>query len=811
MRRDSLILVLVIVAVLASVFVYVQVASRDAGQDAPVDLASEGLAGRLDPDRASACSRLTQPDPEERLTRCLSNVRAAPSKAARDRIVELADQRGEILVIGGDLGELERPFKRLEDVEGARVALMGTDEAASASVLREADIGLVIVHRDITGALDRDKRVMSRLAHHDFLEWYRLWYVTDHQFVYSVRRSSTRLQRAVGDRLLAGLRARLEGRPPPRQAWKPSRIQLIATARLQGHTLLYRTSQGQDLERILDDLASGVKRRWNREIQIDGLGTLEERLPDLRFEIHVVMERAVVEPRSDWQLFELWELGYDGVMFQHREGVENRKFTYVPGSEAVTRSMRSADSFLQYAVKQFGWRDRRPWRDTSTQLDLIRTEHFMEAEPGGGHAIRLVRAMPEVTMDQLTDVALRQMLVDGAEWWVYNQKEDGSFNYKYWPAQNRMSTEYNEVRHALGPRDLVDAWRYRPDPRFLDAARKGMDWLLQYKVYDTDTPSDRFPHPRPDSMLFRYGNNQKLGTASVALLGWVEWARATGSKVEDDNIRRMAKFNVDMQLDNGKFEPYYVNRNHSYYGQKNDIVPGEAALALGMVSEYFDDPDLMEFFPKFLDFYEPWFRGRAKQKQDWGRWPHDTYENQTRLDLVQFGPWSVMASKQYYRLTGDERAAAFGLEVADWMIDNYQWRGDRSPFPDYVGGYYKLPSELPAMQTFCYSEGTAAAYEIAARFRPDEKDKYDLSTREALRFLRVMQYDDVDTYFASDPKLIRGGVKYAMNENKVRTDYVGHGLSTISQYLDARARDPAVEVVLPPWDDLPDEPVGVSD
>ena len=37
-----------------------------------------------------------------------------------------------------------------------------------------------------------------------------------------------------------------------------------------------------------------------------------------------------------------------------------------------------------------------------------------------------------------------------------------------------------------------------------------------------------------------------------------------------------------------------------------------------------------------------------------------------------------------------------------------------------------------------------------------------------------------------------------MNEQKDRIDYVGHGLSTLSQWLDARAEDPAVTEEL--WD-----------
>jgi hypothetical protein len=100
------------------------------------------------------------------------------------------------------------------------------------------------------------------------------------------------------------------------------------------------------------------------------------------------------------------------------------------------------------------------------------------------------------------------------------------------------------------------------------------------------------------------------------------------------------------------------------------------------------------------------------------------------------------------------------------------------------------------MQTFCYSEGTAAAYQVASRFKPEQKGKYDKSTREAIRFLRVMQFDEQDSYFAADPDIIHGGIKYAMNEQKIRIDYVGHGLSTLSQYLDAKDYDPAATLDL---------------
>ncbi|TNE87007.1 MAG: hypothetical protein EP330_20575 [Deltaproteobacteria bacterium] len=760
-------------------------------------------------DRIRACQQLTG-EVEDRVAACLAQIGTMPmSRMASDEIKSWTG-RGKVFMLGGDIAiDGVEPMTFTMDGDYKDLAL-GTDEAAFAAKLREDGVRGIVVGRDLTGAVDRNKTVISRLAQHDFVEWFQLRHVTEEAFLYTVRSTPAKVPTSTGDRLLKGLRARLAGTAVPKQTWTPEQVRLIASARLQGGTLMSRYEVSSDLEKGLDDLASKLRREWERNVEIYGHGTLEERLDDLRFDIQVVMEVAYVEPRSRYAIFDLWEMGVDGVMFSQRDPKPGEKleekFTVMPGSEHILRSKKSADHFLREAVAEGGWNDRRPWeKDTRTKLQMIRTQHFMESKRGGGDAVRLFRAVPEEPMENVTDDSLRQMLIDGGDWWADTMEPDGYTLYKYWPTQNRSSTDYNEVRHILATRDLSDTWRYNPDPRYLEHARMNMDWLLRYEVTSDDPKHATLPHPPDGTMLFRYPftdmevrgkqANQKLGTVAVALLGWVEWAKATGSKAEDERIKQMARFVQSMRDEEGRFHAYFVPPNHSYARQKNDIVPGEAALALGMVAEYFDDPKWLEGHEKFLDFYEPWFRSREVRKRPEGRWPHATYTNTDRLDLVQFGPWSVMANKQYYKLTGNERAAKFGLEVADWMIDNYQWTGDRSPWPDYVGGYYKLPNELPAMQTFCYSEGTAAAYSIAAQYKPEVKEKYDMSTREALRFMRVMQYDELDSYFAAHPELIHGGIKYQLAENKVRIDYVGHGLSTVSQYLDARVDDPAVEVV----------------
>ncbi|MEQ1566687.1 MAG: hypothetical protein ABMA64_13685 [Myxococcota bacterium] len=779
-------------------------------QRAP-DSAPSGVGAPAE-DRIRACRALAG-EPVDRMRACLEELPKSKLSDPAQELLEKISKDGKVLSVGRfDPGFAVMHLSETPELEPL---LMGTDEQPVAKKLHDLGVRGVVVSRDLTGALDRDNVVLARLAHHDFIEWFQLRYVTDDLFVYTVRNSPARVPVETGDQLLKGLRARLEGRPVPRQQWTPDAVRMIGTLRLQGKTLATRhVVIGEDerpangaVERALDDLAGKLYRDWERKVETEGMGTLRSRLPEVRLEVQIVMERAPVEPRSRFALFDLWEMGVDGMMFRQREPAKgeqlDEKFTYMPGSELYTRSLHSADEFLRTAVKEFGWTDERPWeKDPRTRLDLFRSQHFAESIAGGGPAIRLVRGMPEVPMEWITEKRVQDMLVAGGEWWLANQYPDGSFEYKYWPEQNRRSEDYNEVRHILAARDLADTWRYRNDPRYLAGARRSMDWLLQYEIDAAQAAQGPLPHPPADTMLFRYPSlakqtpadpaNQKLGTVAVGLLGWIAWAESTGSHAEDARIRKMAKFVSAMQEPDGRFRPYFVQSGHAYEKERNDIVPGEAMLALGEVAQYFGEPEWVAAYDKFVEYYQPWFSSRAVRRISTGRWPQDIYSNQDRLDLVQFGPWSVMAARQVYSITKNEKAAKFGLEVADWMIDSYQWSGARSPWPDYVGGYYKLPEELPAMQTFCYSEGTAAAYWLASHAEPARAAKYELGTREAIRFAEVMQFDELDSYPFPRPEKIRGGIKYTMNENKVRIDYVGHGLSTLSQYLDARRADPAL-------------------
>jgi hypothetical protein len=78
-------------------------------------------------------------------------------------------------------------------------------------------------------------------------------------------------------------------------------------------------------------------------------------------------------------------------------------------------------------------------------------------------------------------------------------------------------------------------------------------------------------------------------------------------------MKRQGKFVNFMQTPDGKFEGYHKAEGTAYEDAENDIVPGEAALALVMMAEYFDDDSWIAGLPKYWEYYMPWFRERAKR------------------------------------------------------------------------------------------------------------------------------------------------------------------------------------------------------
>ena len=733
----------------------------------------EGLMGRYAAALEAAPKASLSFEGAERVGKYVQKWDSAVLVDAPDKVKGLSDDT-EVRVLTADAEVLE--------------LLQGHNEDALATMLREKGARVVLLHHSMTESIDRTGTVLSRLYHHDHLNYFSLFRVGDGLLYYRVLDQPYTFPPQLAQYSMKYIRHRLEGNPPVRFPEIESEDGLwtfVAVLRGYGSERAVAFAQDDNIQKALEELVADLEREHRRHVEVSGERPLRDHIDDLRIEIHRVVERAYVEPRSEEFLQSFWEMGVDGAYVMTADRKERGA---LPGAVSYTRSLRSADKFLRAAASQGHMSERRPWRDQSAWLEMFRSIHFMEGPNASGVAY-LYRGVPAVPMNQVSVASVREGVVHAGDWYLNNLHPDGYVVYKMWPSENRYSNEYNLVRHTLATWNLVQAWQMEPERTdFLEGARRALDFTQRFLVKEID------PKTGNRMAYYSFNDNQKLGTVVVNLLGIIDLARATKSSEWDQLLVEMGNFILFMQEENGRFNGYHVDKDHPYYQAKNDIVPGEAALALIYLTEYFDDDKWIETLPAYFEYYKPWYDSRAVKADATAPWPKYTYDNDTRLDLVQFGPWTVMAANAYHRRTGDEDAAAFGLEIARWMIESYEWTEDTAPFPDYIGGYYKLPGELPAMQAFCYAEGTAAAYHLARRFRPEEAPYFEIHTRENMRFALQMQYNDYSTYAFSRPDQVDGGIRYAMNETKVRIDYVHHGLSAMYQWVLAAEDDQTLPV-----------------
>lgn len=759
-------------------------------------------------------------------------VDAALAKAGNARLNEgiVANLSQQEIKVWADAPEKIQDLPAGVSVEGIydkperKALIWGTDEQAFHQAMLDDGAQVLILRWDINGSVDRGKWVASRLYHDDYRQYFELVAVDNNYRVYQVIQKPKQFPPQLAQLTADVIRTRLRGDPIPALPNLPTengrKWNLMASVRYDGGRematgMCFRESYAD----CVLELARDLEREHRRYQEWFGHPRISDQTDELLIHVHRITERATVYALERQQIETLWEKGIDGALIIEPE---KNKAAVIPGSLAFTRSYVETDRMLRHGAAEFHMSSLRPWREPENTLEKVRSIEYVqypENETEPSKVVPLFRGVPPVPMQTVDLQRLEESVVAAGEWYLANLHPNdqplsyapGQVTYKMWPSENRYSDEYNLVRHTLATWNLVQAYNIEQRPEFVEGAERALDWTLTWRKTEVLPDGSKmtfieYPQVDEDGRKLKVGNpdippapvdelhpahNRKLGSVVVGLMGIIDLARATDDHKYDELMIEMGNFVLHMQEDDGRFNPYYVPPTHSYYGQRNDIVPGEAALALVMLYEYTGDEKWIAPIPPYFNFYEGWWDERVGNASTEDAWPERLYINdQDRLDLVQFGPWSVMAANAYQRATGDDSGTDFAMRVGEWMIDSYMWDEERAPWPDYVGGYYKNARELPAMQAFCYAEGTAAAYQLALRTRPEKVEYFERHTRETARFALQMQYDDLSIYPFSRGDEVYGGTRYTMTETKVRIDYVHHSLSAVYQYIEGARLDP---------------------
>jgi hypothetical protein len=224
--------------------------------------------------------------------------------------------------------------------------------------------------------------------------------------------------------------------------------------------------------------------------------------------------------------------------------------------------------------------------------------------------------------------AIEGAALGAKEWMVRNQQPDGRYVYIYEGDADRVSAEYNDVRHAGVTMALYQAAGRLQDEAALEAADGGLAWMEENLIR-----RDGWAALAPQT------GRAKLGASALMLVGLTERRLATQDNAYDDLMRELGLFLMTLQREDGGFHAAWLtNEGGPDRESTSRFYPGEALWALALLHEALPN--------------EGWDEP-ARRAADFVTMLRDEVED------IPFPPWA-------------DQWAAYGLsEMAEWGLDEH--------------------------------------------------------------------------------------------------------------------------------------------
>jgi len=572
--------------------------------------------------------------------------------------------------------------------------------------------------------------------------------------------------------------------------------------KLKGRKLVRKIEHGNTLIDALDHSVDRIKKDWGKvrrnnkkSYDFDLPASLAKAMDEIEVEIDVMYDICHLTDRRAKNLLWYVELGLEGLMLQKKKG--NKEISYLEPSYAVQMEKSSEVVFLESMLKKSHLKQfLRPARkkkiqrkrgnvlwetefahDKDFNFKRFRSVNWVEkTQADGGDIVEIYRGMPLKTIWDVTKSSLVRSLELGAQWLMNNQTPDGQYKYKYTPTNKpgrRWTAGGNIVRHALNPYTLLMVNKAQQNPRYVESAKRGIDFSLSFLRHKGDRCC--ICHRDPPARYY----NAKLNAVAVTVLSILKLADVADISEYKQQLDCMAQEILYMQDKNGHFRQYDVPFDHPYYGAESTIHAGEFIFVLARLYNYYKEEKYKTACDNALTFYMQLWRKLLKE-----RTPTGIFDEEHRVNLIGIVPWLVTAMEDLHRNTNDQQYADIAFEAQNWIDKEFFWWPNRAQYPDYVGASYKVHKELPAVNSCQYAEGAAAAYEVSKRTNTNVEERR-LLLIQSMRFCLQLQYDGYEnTFFLPVPEEAMGGYHYTLGHLRIRNDYNYHAMAAIAQAVD---------------------------
>jgi len=461
-----------------------------------------------------------------------------------------------------------------------------------------------------------------------------------------------------------------------------------------------------------------------------------------------------------------FEIGVDGLLFR---GPDRKQQVFPPG-DAYVRSVMGMGQLRDYLKRAYGDSTLR-----EAQFERFRSLSYLSAQDTW---LRLYRGHPLV--GALTKDKIEHAVALAVGHIRQTQEENGKFLYYYDAGTNsRWDHEhltrdpikhpyYNILRHGGGGLTCVFHEKYAHLGDTITIIRRAIDYLITcMQVQDY--------HGREGAYIYSE-RKAKLGGSGVALYLMAEYQLLTGDRRYQGWAERIAWHLVNQVTETGEFiyyniyldKPVTVEENQQYF---SFYYPGEAVCGLAKYLHLVEKGARGDVFAKLRKALEFLLVVRpATRASEYTVVPSDSW---LMMGIKELWDFEEMRAPHY---------AQFVFADAQAMID-HMYKVTDAPYPDYAGAFYYSYGDYPyADGARC--EGLLGAYELACAMGEQERAAYLWRAIKlaAWALMHLVNTED-SLYFAPNPTLSLGGIRFKYTRQWFRIDTIQHVASFFAKML----------------------------
>lgn len=461
-----------------------------------------------------------------------------------------------------------------------------------------------------------------------------------------------------------------------------------------------------------------------------------------------------------------FEIGIDGLLFR---GQDNKLNVFAPG-DAYVRSIMGMSQLREYLDKVYG-------HDyiKNAAFECFRSASFVTTEGGWcalyrGHP--LVGKLSRSKIENALNLAIDHIKL--------TQKETGKFLYYYEAAFDSYRDHehvkrdpvknpyYNILRHCGGAVTCLFHERLtRRGDTFVQVTR-AIDYLLTHaRLHDYAGQSGAYIYSEKKS---------KLGGSGLALYLLAQFEQISGDPRYRVWADRLACHLLHQITESGEFIYYniYLDKviteadNQNYF---SFFYPGEAICGLAAYLHLLTPSQRAPIFEKVKKALTFLLEVRPKTRaSEYSNVPSDGW---LMMGIMELWDFAEMQQPSY---------ADFVFSDAQKMID-HMYKVTDAPYPDYAGSFYYQFGEYP-YDDGARCEGLLGAFELAVKMGRQEQAQHLWQAMQLASWALLHLVNTPESvYFAPNPKIALGGIRFKHTRQWFRIDTIQHVASFFAKLL----------------------------